>query len=59
MIEQESSTSKYTDHGNKPADEFEIMEVIRIDVRRRVDLKAVVVLVGVLEQTVHGIKHFV
>lgn len=35
------------------------MQVIWINVRRWIDLKAVIVLVCVLEQAVHGIKHFV
>ena len=48
-----------TNHGNKSADKLEIVQVIGIDVRRRIDLKAVVVFVGVLEQTVHRIKDFV
>ena len=38
-------------------DEFEIVKVIRVDVRGRVDLKRVVVLVCILKQAVHRVQH--
>lgn len=44
-------------HGNEPADEAEIGEVVRVDGGSRVDLQAVIVLPGILEETVHGVEH--
>ena len=38
-------------------DEFEVVQVIRVDIGGRVDLKGVVVLVGVLKQAVHWVQH--
>ena len=35
------------------------MEVVGIDVAGGIDLQAVVVLVGVLEEAVHGVQHLV
>ncbi len=46
---------EFSYHGDKSTDKLEIVQVIRIDVRRWVDLKAVIVLVCVLEQAVHGV----
>ena len=37
--------------------EFEVVQVIRVDIGGRVDLKGVVVLVGVLKQAVHRVQH--
>ena len=37
--------------------EFEVVQVVRVDIRGRVDLKGVVVLVGVLKQAVHWVQH--
>lgn len=44
-------------HGNKSPNELEVLKVIRVDVRGRVDLKTVVVLASILKQTVHWIQH--
>ena len=41
----------------QPTDEFEVVQVIRVDIGGRVDLKGVVVLVGVLKQAVHRVQH--
>ena len=41
----------------QPTDEFEVVQVIRVDIGGRVDLKGVVVLVGVLKQAVHWVQH--
>ena len=46
-------------HGDEAPDEFEIVEVIGIDVRSGIDLKTVVVLVSVLKEAVHRIEDFV
>lgn len=41
------------------ADELEVIQVLGVDTRCRVDLKSVVVMGGILEETVKGVKHFV
>lgn len=46
-------------HGDEPPDKLKVVQVIRIDIGRGIDLKAVVVLVGVLEETIHGVQHLV
>lgn len=46
-------------HGYEPPYELEVEQVVRVDVAGRVDLQAVVVLVGVFEQAVHGVQHLV
>lgn len=43
-------------HGDEPADKLEVGQMFGIDIRGRVDLQTVVVLVGILEQAVHGVK---
>lgn len=53
----EESSVEYSQAHN-PADEFEVTEVIRIHARRRIDLKCVVVVSGILEQTVTWVKYF-
>ena len=42
-------------HGDEPPDELEVVEMVRVDIGGGVDLKGIVVLVGVLKQTVHRI----
>jgi len=42
---------------NSP-DKFEVVEVFRVDTRVRVDLKSVVVVSGVFEQTIERVEHF-
>ena len=44
-------------HGDKSTNKFEIMQMVRVDKGRSVDLEAVVVLVGILEQAVHWVQH--
>ena len=39
--------------------EFEVVEVVGVDIAGRVDLEAVVVLVRILEQAVHRVQHLV
>ena len=46
-------------HGDEAPDELEIMQVVGVDVGGGVDLKTVVVLVGVLEEAVHGVEDLV
>lgn len=46
-------------HGDEASDEAEVGEVVGVDGGRRVDLQTVVVLAGVLEQTVHGVEDLV
>ena len=43
---------------NNSPDEFEVVEVFRVDTRVRVDLKSVVVVSGVFEQTIERVEHF-
>jgi len=43
-------------HGDEASDELEVLEVIGVDVGRRVDLQTVVVLASILKQTVHGVQ---
>lgn len=49
----ENSKTDYT------ANEFEVIEMLWVDSRVGVDLESVVVVGGVLEQTVEGVEHFV
>ena len=42
-------------HGDETPDELEVVQVVGVDVRGGVDLKTVVVLVGVLEEAVHRV----
>jgi hypothetical protein len=44
-------------HGDESTNKFEIMQMVRVNKGRSVDLEAVVVLVGVLEQAVHWVQH--
>jgi len=46
------------DHGNESSHEAEIQQMIGINGRRRIDLQTVVAVVGVLEETVHWVEHF-
>ena len=49
----DSPTSSY--HGDETTDQLEVGQVIRIDVRRWIRLKAVVILISVFKVTVHGV----
>ena len=40
-------------------DEFEVIKMLRVDTRRRIDLKCVVILCGIFEKTVERVKHLV
>jgi len=42
-------------HGDESTDKLEIVQVIGIDVGGRIDLKAVVILIGVFKEAVHGV----
>lgn len=46
-------------HCNKSSNELEVQEMIRIYVRSRINLQTVIVLVRILEETVHGVQDFV
>lgn len=48
-----------THHGDEASNELEVLEVVGVDVGRRVDLQAVVVLASVFEQAVHGVENLV
>lgn len=48
-----------THHGDEASNEAEVREVVGVDGGGRVDLQTVVVLAGVLKQTVHGVQHLV
>lgn len=53
----ESARYKLTNHGNEASDELEILEVVRVDVGSRVDLKTVVIFTSVFKQAVHGVQN--
>ena len=44
-------------HGNNPSNESEILQVLRVDSRVRIDLQGIVIATGILQQSIHGIKH--
>ena len=48
-----------TDHSDEPADEPKVHEVVWVDGGGGVDLQAVVAVVGVLKEAVHGVEHLV
>lgn len=52
------SESIKTYHGNEASYELEVLEVVRVDVGRRVDLQTVVVFASILKQTIHGVQDF-
>lgn len=41
------------------SNELEVVQMLRVNTRSRVDLQSVVVVCGVLEETVEGIEHLV
>ena len=41
------------------ANKLEVVQVLRVDTRRRIDLEGIVIMSGIFEETVEGIKHFV
>ena len=43
---------------DNPSNEFEIVEMFRVDTRMRVDLQGIVVMGRVLEQTIKRVEHF-
>jgi hypothetical protein len=43
---------------NHPPNELEVVEMLRIDARVRVDLEGIVVVGGVFKETVEGVEHF-
>jgi len=51
---------KFTaNHGDESSHEAKIQKMIGINRRCRIDLQTVVPVVGILEQAVHGVQHFV
>lgn len=44
--------------GNEATNEFEILQMVGIHVAGWVDLKAIVIFIGIFEETVHWIEHF-
>lgn len=40
------------------ADELEVVQMLRVDARVRVDLQGIIIVGRVLEQTVEGVEHF-
>ena len=59
VLEQYRAPSSVSHHGDEASDELEVHEVVGVDLRGRVDLQAVVVLVGVLEHPVHRVQQLV
>lgn len=45
-----------TDH---TADELEVIEVLGVNARVRINLQGIIIVGGIFEQTVEGIEHFV
>ena len=41
------------------ANEFEVIQVFRVDARVRVDLESIIVMSGIFEKAIEWIKHFV
>lgn len=39
------------------SNKFEVIQVLRVDTRRRINLEGIVIVRGVLEETVEGVKH--
>lgn len=48
-----------TNHGDEASNELEILEMVGVDVRGRVDLETVVIFTSIFEQAVHGVQNFV
>jgi hypothetical protein len=44
-------------HGDKSAYKPEVHQMVRIDTGRWVDLQTVVIVAGILKQTVHRVQH--
>lgn len=44
---------------NDPTNEFEVVQMLRVDTRVRVDLEGIVIVGRVFKQAVEGIEHFV
>jgi hypothetical protein len=44
---------------NDPTNEFEVVQMLWVDTRVRVDLEGIVIVGGVFKQAVEGIEHFV
>ena len=53
---KEASDEQY--HCNEPSYELEVVEVVGVNRRRRVDLQRVIVLACVLEQAIHRVEYF-
>ena len=41
-----------------PSDEFEVIQMLRVNARCRVDLKGIVVVGRVFKETIEGVEHF-
>jgi len=57
-VRVEETTVENTE-ANTSTNEFEVVQVLRVDTGVRVDLKGVVVVCRVLEETVEGVEHLV
>lgn len=44
---------------NNTADKLEVVEMLRVNTRVRINLQGVVIVGGVFEETVEGVEHFV
>lgn len=44
---------------NDSADELEVVKMLWVDPRMRVDLKRIVIVSGVFKQAIEGVEHFV
>lgn len=44
---------------NNPANKLEVIQVLWVNAGVRIDLQSIVIVCGILEQTIEGIEHFV
>lgn len=55
-VKETSMEDGQTDY---PPNELEVVKMLRVDPRVRVDLEGIIVVSGVFEETIEGIEHFV
>lgn len=55
-IQETTVENRQTNH---TADEFEVIEMLRVDARVRINLQGIIIVSGVFEEAVEGVEHFV